>query len=392
MNNKIKLIMVLGVICLLVGIISIETIRASPGWPDTDFTKCKDITINNPGSTTLTDFPVYVNLTYDSDMNPDYSDLRFYSAGCGDGGSLLAYEIENYTDIKADIWVKTTLSPGDNVISVYYGNAGASSGENPTGVWDDNYVMVQHLQESGTGTRYDSTQYGNNGTPTSYDGDEDILGITGPADDLDGSNDYISGFVANILGDSFTFEQWVKPETFDGCSWGFCGIIGTMESSPSHSGCSMDMGTAKNLEMVTADAGAESRDGVTWLPPTGVWYYIVGTHESGNNSLYVNETFITSFDQSVSFPSENIKIGSFYTDYSCCYFNGIIDEVRISNTSRTADWINQSYTVVQWQNEYLTFGSEETYSPPIAEFIPTLQLKEGSHLKFETDGRMILKS
>jgi len=69
----------------------------SAAWANTSFDRCMNITITNSGSETLTDFPAYINLTYDSDMLPDFKDLRFYNASCGNDGNLMAYEIENYT-------------------------------------------------------------------------------------------------------------------------------------------------------------------------------------------------------------------------------------------------------------------------------------------------------
>ena len=42
------------------------------------------------------------------------------------------------------------------------------------------------------------------------------------------------------------------------------------------------------------------------------------------------------------------------------YFNGTIDEVRVSNASRSSDWINQSYQMVENQGSFVSFGGEET--------------------------------
>ena len=48
---------------------------------------------------------------------------------------------------------------------MYYGNPTIANQENPTGVWDDNYAFVQHLNDDPTGTIYDSTTYQHQGTP-----------------------------------------------------------------------------------------------------------------------------------------------------------------------------------------------------------------------------------
>jgi len=97
-----------------------------------------NITIGNAGTSTLTNFPAYINLTYDSDMQSDYIDLRFYNASCGNDGSLMDYEIESYTGTNAHIWTRIpSLPTAGTVISVYYMNDTAvSSGENAAGVWE----------------------------------------------------------------------------------------------------------------------------------------------------------------------------------------------------------------------------------------------------------------
>jgi hypothetical protein len=115
---------------------------ASAAWANSSFDKCMDITINNSGSETLTNFPSYLNLTYDSDMLPDFKDIRFYNASCSNDGSLMDYEIENYTtSTRAHIWIRIPSLPSTGkIISIYYkNNTAVTSGQNPAGVWDGNY-------------------------------------------------------------------------------------------------------------------------------------------------------------------------------------------------------------------------------------------------------------
>src|SRR5208283_1343620 len=80
------------------------TIFAS-SWPNTTFVDCRNMTIVNVGNINLTNFPQLINITNTTGMLSNYLDLRFYSAGCNNGGTLLAYEIENYTASSALVWV-----------------------------------------------------------------------------------------------------------------------------------------------------------------------------------------------------------------------------------------------------------------------------------------------
>ncbi|NIP40893.1 MAG: DUF2341 domain-containing protein, partial [Candidatus Aenigmarchaeota archaeon] len=117
-------------------------------WANTSFDRCMNITISNAGSSTLTNFPAYINLTHDEDMLSNFQDIRFYSEACRNGGDSLDYEIENYTTSdRAHVWVRIPSLPAAGVnISVYYkNNTVVGEGNNTEGVWDDNFVLVMHL-------------------------------------------------------------------------------------------------------------------------------------------------------------------------------------------------------------------------------------------------------
>jgi hypothetical protein len=85
---------------------------------------------------------------------------------------------------------------------MYYGNPASGNQENITDVWDDNFKMVQHLEET-SGNHYDSTSNGNTGTPYGGVIQDRIDG----ADDLDGGDDYITATLGG-LNAPFTIEAW----------------------------------------------------------------------------------------------------------------------------------------------------------------------------------------
>lgn len=103
-----------------------------PGW-----SKRKPITISS--SSALTDYQVKLTVTYDSDMQADFDDLRFTAF---DETTLLSYWIESKTDSStATVWVKVpSLANGNTSIYMYYGNSSAtsaSSGANTFVLFDD---------------------------------------------------------------------------------------------------------------------------------------------------------------------------------------------------------------------------------------------------------------
>lgn len=85
------------------------------------WTRRKPITVTN----FLSDFQTKVVIAYDSDMNPDFSDIRFYDPSTF---QELPYWLESKSDsTTATVWLKTRTS---STIYLYYGNPLATSSTN----------------------------------------------------------------------------------------------------------------------------------------------------------------------------------------------------------------------------------------------------------------------
>jgi hypothetical protein len=86
------------------------------------------VTIDNSlNPKNLTDYQVILNVQYDSDMNSDFSDLRFTES---DAQTLIPYWIESYlASDSAKVWVKVPVISATSVetIYMYYGNSAAAS-------------------------------------------------------------------------------------------------------------------------------------------------------------------------------------------------------------------------------------------------------------------------
>lgn len=128
-------------------------------WWDSNWTRRAPLTTHD-------DYPdnyqLAFTVTYDSDMNADFSDLRFMEDE--DNGEL-AYWIENITpSTSADIWVRRIDNKDftDNVIYMYYGNAAAST--------TSNIHTTMLLYDNFDGDNVDSTKWDAYGTPTVTEG------------------------------------------------------------------------------------------------------------------------------------------------------------------------------------------------------------------------------
>ena len=86
-------------------------------WYNASWEKRKKITLTGGSSGAQTDYQVLLTVTYDSDMQVDFDDLRFTKA---DGTTLLDAWLESKTDsTSAKVWVETD-TPANTVESDIY--------------------------------------------------------------------------------------------------------------------------------------------------------------------------------------------------------------------------------------------------------------------------------
>ena len=191
----------------------------------TDFTSYKNITLNSSQvPSTLTNFPVLINLSSDADLASDALDsgydIAFFN-GTGAGATQYNHEIElfNGTTGRLVAWVNVTTlsSSSDTTIYMYYNDSDiGSSAENVTGTWSG-YDAVWHLGEE-SGTRYDSSANdydwtGSSNSPTSVTG---IAGngtrfVRGGGAEGDGST-RLNQASARNFGSVHTISFWIKFE------------------------------------------------------------------------------------------------------------------------------------------------------------------------------------
>lgn len=367
---KIKPLMLLLILSLSV----IPLANADYEWSNTSF-KYRNIYKIDSGliDEELIDFPVlvYLNSSYIdwNNVNNDLSDLRFYNVS----GNLLSHEIDSYTEnVDAWLWVKipSISNVSDTYFFLYYGCFYAESVENKTDVWNNGYAGVWHMNDNSTSTILDSTSNDNDGDKLAANEPIEATGKIGKGQDFDGGhpigdNIAISDSTSlNISGSSLTLEAWFNPDDFDESGglvtkWDDSSrkqyVLGILtDGKPvcylSTDGSSTGAGTSCNTAI---DAGSFSHVVVVFNKPSYT-YYINGVAK--NTETWNNDICGTSSEGS---------IGSFYV--SSNIIDGIIDEPRISNTSRSSAWIGANYqtqnlnliSLVDTENfneDYMAFG------------------------------------
>jgi len=125
-------------------------------WWNTSWSRRTPINISTSSGATQTGYQIDLNITYDSDMQPDFDDLRFVNET--DNGELPFYINSKVDSSYANITVKidTATNTTNKTIYMYYGYASATFNNTDGGFNTFNYFDNYN--------RADSTTLGNNWT------------------------------------------------------------------------------------------------------------------------------------------------------------------------------------------------------------------------------------
>ena len=324
-------------------------------------------------NTDQTSFPVLISGTYSylattanggQVQNANGYDIIFTS-DCA-GAVKLDHEIESYNPATGAIsmWVRipTISHTADTIIYMYYGNSAiGSSQENRNGVWDANFQMVLHLGEpappyqDSTANGYASTG-GVTPTPTA--------GKIGTGQAFDGVSQYISYSQAQSPNPTgpISMEGWIK--TTDTAVKGIFGKWGSdgngnadqsyqMFYQASGPGAYLNAIDSSDIEVV---GGAAINDGnwhhlvVTALPTGSILFYIDGVQ---NGSLNNSHALLATTADRLLVGATSLAGGNYY-------MNGALDEVRISNAIRSADWIATEYANQNSPSTFFTISAENS--------------------------------
>jgi len=239
-------------------------------------------------------------------------------------------------------------------IYIYYGSPSITSPtENPEGVWDDNYVGVWHLKETGTGAAgeyKDSTQYANHGRG----------GGGTPGSEL------------NITG-NITVEAWVQLQDVRAPTNG-ASIVGKREQYFLFQDWDADYRIT-----FTVDTSTQNYVSANGNSPN-TWYHMVGVYDGTNLRIYRNGSQVGSLPTSGSITVDNygVEIGRHPNNDP---FNGPIDEVRISDTDRDSCWIGTEFSNMDDPGTFHTLGNDEPLGPTVVELASFTKLCIRSQLQ-----------
>jgi len=314
----------------------------------------KTITIDyTKVSATLTDFPVLIAHT-DSDLSAkaqsDGDDLKFTAS---DGTTQLAHELESYTSGTGALvaWVKVpSLSASANtVLYLYYGNGVATNQQNPTAVWDANFKGVWHLKES-SGDFYDSTASANTGTDAVSATGKD--GKIASGQEFDGTDDYIGTGTTGLSASAGTVSIWAKADTFTGTNPNY--LFGHYNSG---NRIYLNHGTGNSFFIRLGSATVDVDTSADFTP--GTWQHVALTWTNGSYTAYFNGASTNSGSYSgLSTIGSAMRLGG-VNDFSGYEFDGFLDEVRVSDSVRSAAWLATEYNSQNSPSTFYALGAEQ---------------------------------
>jgi len=313
---------------------------------------------------TVADFPVLVRLfpgNFDfSAARSGGEDVRFTKSD----GTPLPYDIETWDSANsaAVVWVKIDTVYGNNATQTIMMYWGASTGSATASLSDGAAVFtagagfqgVWHLGDR-TSTAIDATVNNYSGT---YSGNlpNRAAGAIGGSQSFDGAGDFADmGNVLNVGSNSFSISAWVKRGNVSTTQAVAGKSMGGGPSAPY--GFSFAFYPSDTLNIAVASGGAVFGDSGSFqlkssvaIDDTTTWHHIVAVVDKSNSSNC--KLFIDGIDRSGSARGDIATVGALSNtlpfrlgeaangDFP---FAGLMDEVEMAYTVRSADWIKLEY-------------------------------------------------
>lgn len=311
-----------------------------------------------------TDFPVLVSGTYTYlktvgngglVQNANGYDVAFYS----DSGltTQLKHETERYVATTGEVvyWVKvpTVSYTANTVIYMAYGDSGISTDQSDAvNVWDSNFKAVIHAPDGTTLTTEDSTSNNYDGTVTSANAATGKVG--GGAVFTNGTTSRVTLNSAAVNLNEGTISMWIKP-SFNATDGTFNYFFDTTSARHAFFKSSMS-----GLVQMYNDARTTNYTGLTFT--AGTWYHFVFVYKKTGNvqNLYINGVLQTAGTTAGTWGSTALGANAFFGNNHSnnTSSTSTLDEMRISNTSRSANWIKTEYNNQNSPSTFYSVGSE----------------------------------
>ncbi len=218
-------------------------------------------------------------------------------------------------------------------------------------MWDANYQGVWHLPNGSTLSAADSTSHGNNGT---------INNAGTAAGEIDGGASFNGGSADISLGSAsslqitsnITVSAWINVTAWPSGGYDVPVIAQGYNFGSSTGGYDLGLyadGIGNHYILFTpARSGNGRTGGNTSLAniSTGSWHYITGTFDGAYWTTYLDGAQLGQTSSGMAPTNSGVAVGMgalLSSSSPFFYYDGQVDEARISNTNRSANWIATEY-------------------------------------------------
>ena len=283
------------------------------------------------------DVPILIRLSlgnfqYFGDAKPDGSDFVFVGA---DDKTPLKHHVERF-DAQAQIafvWVRVPRLTGGaktDKIFLYYGNKNATSSADAPGTYDTNQVLVYHFGAA-AGAPQDATAY--KSEPTKFTAEVAPASLIASGVKFAGSQVIsipATGALQLAAGKGFTVSAWVR-----------------FESAQPEAYVAQLADQGRELVLGIAGTQAFGRYNGGSGPPvmvqqpgqltTGEWHHVAVRIGDGRLTLLVDGADAGHANADSQQVGGTLTIGG--SAAAGNYYTGDLDELEVSNTVRSADWL-----------------------------------------------------
>ena len=289
--------------------------------------------------------------------NPNGYDIIFTSDAAGN--NPLNFERESYSSATGQVvfWVQmpTISHVTDTTFYIFYGNASVSTDpSNKSGTWDSSYAGVWHLPNGSSLSALNIRRH--------IRRTERSIGSTAVAGEIDGganlsgaSQTVTMGNVLNLGAGNLTLEAWVRPSNVNQ----YAPILSKRQNSTNYQQYQVGIGSVnsggsgiagKTIYAFFYDGttlkNAQSYHTVNNIVD-GNWHHVVVTRDPTHNvSIYVDgvsQALVTDLGNTTAANTTNTGAFNIGYDNGSAYLTSVVDEARVSSTSRSADWISTEY-------------------------------------------------
>ena len=253
------------------------------------------------------------------------------------GSGIIPFERRNYNPVTGAVIfhvLASALSSSVNtVLYVLYGNSFiVTDQQNPTAVWDTNFTQVSHLDQASGSQILDSTSNGHNSTLNFAS--TQVAGKWGEATQFllaNSANAQFPASWATTPAGGSTFSTWINVPNNSNYAIG----LETRNSSGT-GGLLYTVITTGFASMVETGNGSATS---TVVAADGTWHYIASTY-NGTTTIEIYVDGNAPVSGSSSNPSAygaSWQLGKSFT--ATPFYSSSNQELRISNTVRTASWL-----------------------------------------------------